>query len=213
MNNDQKDNKQKKSRLILKESIPRLTEKIGEKIKSVKHAKLSPKTKKNIAVTASVALIGTAVLLNWLFFADGANKPDSDVSSNMDNEAVDAIQEEEDDDYFTISQISRQRARDESMQVLQSIVYSDQAVEDVKNEAWEDISKIAKNIEAEANIETLVVSKGIEECVAVVSENAATVIVRSDGLLDNQITQIQEIVYEQAKIPVENLKIIEKAGN
>ena len=176
-------------------SLPRLTEKIGEKIKSVKKVKLSPKVKKNIAVTASIALIGTAVLLNWLFFNDGT-EPTAKTKTPEETTAVSASNEIENDDYFTSSQISRQRARDESIQVLQSIVYSDQAVDEVKNEAWEDISKIARNIEAEANIETLVVSKGIKECVAVVSENAATVIVRSDGLQDNQITQIQEIVYE-----------------
>ena len=207
--NENKDN-HKKHFFKKRKAIPQLTEKIGEKIKSVKKIKLSSKVKKNIAVTASIALIGTAVLLNWLFFADGTDKQQVDVPAGQDT--VDVSGENVDEDYFTSSQISRQRARDESIQVLQSIIYSDQAVEDVKNEAWEDISKIARNIEAEANIETLVVSKGIQECVAVVSDNAATVIVRSDGLQDNQITQIQEIVYEQANIPVENLKIIENNG-
>ena len=205
---DQNENNKTDKRLSRgKFSIPRLGEKMGEKLKSVKKVKLSPKVKKNIAVTASIALIGTAVLMNWLFFSDGTNEP---VQNSAPDKTEDTVQTNS-EDYFTTSQISRQRARDESIQVLQSIVYSDQAVDDIKNEAWEDIGKIAKNIEAEANIETLVVSKGIEECVAVVSENAATVIVKTDGLLENQITQIQEIVYEQAHIPVENLKIVEKA--
>ena len=212
MDNTEQTNTPTKRFFKKKVSIPRLTEKVGEKIRGVKNVKLTPKVKKNIAVTASIALIGAAVLLNVLFFSDGtttAQKP----SEQKESESLNAQAKTDEEDYFTSSQISRRRARDESMQVLQSIVYSDQAVEDIKNEAWEDIGKIAKNIEAEANIETLVISKGIEECVAVVSDKAATVIVKSDGLQDNQITQIQEIVYEQANIPVENLKIIEKGSN
>ena len=70
---------------------------------------------------------------------------------------------------------------------------------------------IAANIQSEGNIESLVVSKGFEDCVAVINEGSATVVVKSDGLLENEITQIQEIVYTEAGILPENLKIIEKS--
>lgn len=181
--------------------IPR----IGNQIRKLKDIKISQKIKKNIIVTLSIALIGGAVLLNWAFFSD----PPVESEGVIDN-GESASNAEVEDDYFEATQISRQRARDESMQVLQTIVENEEALDEIKSEAWADISQIAENIEAEANIESLVMSKGIAECVAVVSEDSATVIVRTDALMENQITQIQEIVYEQAGIPVENLKIIEK---
>lgn len=184
----------------------KLLPKFSEKIQKVKDIKISNKLKKNIITTLSIALIGGAVLLNWAFFSDDITNGEGVVSKADNVNSEDEAQS----DYFTATQISRQRARDESMEVLQTIVDNDEALDDVKSEAWEDITRIAQNIEAEANIESLVVSKGIAECVAVVSENGATVIVKSDGLVENQITQIQEIVYEQTGIPVENLKIIEK---
>ena len=181
--------------------------KIGEKIKGrEKKRTISKRTKTNIAASIAVGLIGCAVILNWMVFSKGTDTtsgPDGD-SSKTEAKATDS------ENFFTESQIIRQRARDESMEVLQSIIYSEDALEDVKSEAWEDINNIARNIEAEANIESLVVSKGIEECVAVISQDAASVIVKADSLTNDQITQIQEIVYEQAQIPVENLKIIEK---
>lgn len=203
---ERKDKTEKKKLLPKKINLPRIGGKVGEKIKSAKKFKLTAKVKKNIIVAASVVLIGGAIVLNWYMFADGAEKASVDITQDRTATASNDAA----DDYFTTTQISRQRARDESIEVLQSIVYSEEAVDDVKNEAWEDITKIARNIEAEANIETLVVSKGIEECVAVVSDESATVIVKSDDLRENQITQIQEIVYEQANIPVENLKIVQK---
>ena len=53
-------------------------------------------------------------------------------------------------------------------------------------------------------------SKGFEECVAVISEGKCNVIVKSDGLQANEISQIKEIVYEQAAINPLDIKIIEK---
>lgn len=185
----------------------KLLPRIGEKVKKIKDVKISNSFKKQLIITLSIALIGGAVLVNWTFFSDEKVKntgknPEADMSSSEDASV--------DEDFFSATQISRQRARDESIEVLQTIVDNEEALDEVKNEAWNDITQIAQNIEAEANIESLVMSRGIAECVAVVSNDSATVIVKADGLHENQITQIQEIVYEQTNIPVENLKIIEK---
>jgi len=208
-NNDKNDNNKKKVTLPKNISVKLIGEKVANKLKEIKKPVISQKAKKNVIVTASLFLIGAAVLLNWIMFSGDSEDKETIKQEDKTNIAASA-DVSDDSDYFTQTQISRQRARDESIEVLQSIVYSDDAVEDVKNEALEDISQIARNIEAEANIETLVVSKGIEECIAVVGNNSATIVVKSDGLLDNQITQIQEIVFEQTNIPVENMKIIEK---
>ena len=60
------------------------------------------------------------------------------------------------------------------------------------------------------NIETLVKAKGFEECVAVISGEDASIVVKSDGLNAAQISQINEIVYAQAGIEPVNIKIIER---
>lgn len=116
-----------------------------------------------------------------------------------------------DDAYFSSTQVSRQRARDEAMEVLRGVVESETAIETVKGQALSDISRIALEIERESNIETLVTSKGFAQCVAVVNGESANIIVQSDGLLPSEIAQINEIVYEQTGIVPANVKIIEKA--
>ena len=71
---------------------------------------------------------------------------------------------------------------------------------------------MALEMTMESNIETLVMGKGFEACVAVINGDSATVVVKTDGegLLQNQIAQINEIVYEQAKILPVNIKITER---
>ncbi len=112
--------------------------------------------------------------------------------------------------YFEAMQLSRRQARDEAMEVLLSVAESTTAVEAMKTDAMDGIARIARDIEAEANIESLILSKGFSQCVAVVNGDAASVIVKSAGLLPSEIAQISEIVYEQAGILPVNLKIIER---
>ena len=54
------------------------------------------------------------------------------------------------------------------------------------------------------------VSKGFDACVAVVSGGTASIVVDSDSLIDSQLSQINEIVYEHTGILPENIKIIHK---
>ena len=114
------------------------------------------------------------------------------------------------DSYFSSVQISRQRTRDEAIEVLQSVVENQSSTETAKNEALAEINKLAAVMEAEANIETLVIAKGFEECVAVISGEKVSVVVKSDGLIPSQISQINEIVYQQAGILPVNVTIIER---
>ena len=57
---------------------------------------------------------------------------------------------------------------------------------------------------------SLIQAKGFEECIAVISDGKATVIVQTDGLLASEVAQINDIVYNQSGILPTNLTIIEK---
>ena len=166
------------------------------------------KLKRNIIVLASLGIIGGAVYLNWSYFKPGDT---ADQVSNDDNNSQ-LVDVDNAESYFAMTEVSRQRTRDEALEVLQTIVDNEATAEEDRNSALAAINVIAANIQSEGNIESLVVSKGFEDCVAVISEGNATVVVKSDGLLENEITQIQEIVYTEAGILPENLKIVEKSA-
>lgn len=195
---------------------------IGEKIKSSTEAvaeSVKRVGKRNLIICASVLIIAAAVCVNWALFA-GANADGGDAiegnggqsgngdvidTGGGDNETGESVAS-----YFASVQISRQQARDEALEVLQMVIASDSAMESAKNEAIENVNRIADEITAEANIETLVVAKGFEDCIAVISDGNASIVVKSNGLLPSEIAQIMEIVYEQASIEPSNVKIIEK---
>lgn len=173
--------------------------------------------KKNLIVILAVLIIGGAVYVNYLLFSDpideigygNDNMEDTYGDSVADGDNSDAAAST--DTYFSSTVLSRQKARDEALSVLKTVVESTDALEETKAQAFADISQIATNIECEANIESLVEAKGFEDCVAVINGNTANVIVKTDGLLANDIAQINEIVYEQAGVLPVDVKIVERA--
>lgn len=173
--------------------------------------------KRNFLIFGAVMLVAVAVGVNLIFFAGDRNDGfDYDQSAGADTSTQDTVDTskdtnaKDDDAYFSSVQISRQQSRDEAIEVLQSVVDNASSTEVAKNEALAEINKMAGIMEAEANIESLIIAKGFKECVAVVSGTGANIVVKSDGLNASQISQINEIVYEQAGILPVNIKIIER---
>ena len=188
---------------------------------------------KNLIIICAVLLCGVAVGLNFIIPAiinndkktDGQYTIDpnyySDILANggadtTDNDAQNASGELEDEennsdgDYFVNAVLSRNRARDEAIEVLNTVMRSENAVDEVRRQAQEDIAQIARDIEAEANIETLIKAKGFEDCVAVINGGEITVIGKAKDLLPSEVAQITEIVYQQSGILPANMNIIEK---
>lgn len=179
---------------------------------------------RNLVILLSVLIIGAAVYLNYLYFFDGANNigygdnngdsSQTDNNNNGNNGGNTSTGTDNTDvvgAYFTSTLLNRQQARDEALEVLQTVASSEDALEATRNEALAEISRIALDIEKEANIETLVKAKGFLDCVAVLGDESVSVIVRQeDELLPNQIAQIKEIVYEETGILPSGIKIIKK---
>ena len=172
---------------------------------------------RNLAIVLSVLVIGVSVFVNWSLFGgkDGGtdDTPTGQQGTNSGN--VDAgtntgTNTGTETDYFSAAVIERESARDEALEVLQGVVDDAASLDSAKEQALKDIATMAKVIENESNIETLIKAKGFEECVAVINGEKANVIVKSEGLRPNDLSQILEIVYLQAGILPENVTIMEK---
>jgi len=169
--------------------------------------------KKTLIAVCAVLVLGCVVVLNFVLsqntdkvsgtgLALDLSKDTVGQTSSLDPDAV--------EDYFASITLQRRQARDEAMEVLQTVAASSTALEEAKEAALVDINRMALDIEQEANIESLIRSKGFEQCIAVISEDSCNIIVKTTGLLPGDVAQISEIVYEQAGILPDNLKIIEK---
>jgi len=181
----------------------------NEKIKNF----FSSKTARSLVIVAAVLLVGLAVYLNYQWFYDPVDSMgygDNNMDDNFSDSTTVGGNADGGENYFTSTVINRQEARDEAIDVLKLVTENAEASEEAKAEAAEKISQIAVDIQNEANIETLVKAKGFEECVAVISENAVSVIVSAESLQASQTAQILSIVYETTGISPSKVSIINK---
>ena len=180
----------------------------NEKIKSF----FSKKSVRHVVVFSAVVMIGLAVYLNYRWFYD----PVSSLGygeNNMDDNYQDSTPTGTDADsqnYFTATALDRQESRDEAIDVLKMVAESSDASAEARAEAQNKISKIAVDIQNEANIETLVKAKGFDECVAIISDDAVSVIVSAESLSASEAAQIFSIVYDTTGISPEKISIVNK---
>lgn len=189
-----------------------------DKMKSVKDFFMKA-GKRNLIIACAVVLIGGAVWLNWLFFSNNNDGYDYTGNTGMSGELDNSknptsggntdVSNTDTDSYFATAQVSRQRARDEALEVLNAVIENANATEQVKAEAVAEITKISLEMEQEADIESLLVSKGFEKCVAVINGDTASIVVKcSETLTPAQLAQINASVYEVSGIEPVNITIV-----
>jgi stage III sporulation protein AH len=174
----------------------------------------SSKAARSAVVVCAVLLIGLAVYLNYRWFYDPIDSlgyGDNNMENNYsDSTETGADTDSASGDYFAATALSRSQARDEAIDVLKLVSEDSEASEQARAEAAAKISKIAVDIQNETNIETLVKAKGFEECVAIIGDDAVSVIVKAETLKASDAAQILSIVYETTGTDPKNVSIINK---
>ncbi|MBQ6934532.1 MAG: SpoIIIAH-like family protein [Clostridia bacterium] len=193
--------------------------------------------KKKSAVYSVVALmLCMAVYLNWSYTKD---RPDAEYNeagefedSKILGEAklVDETEQIKDSeiqltakdnpnispvpsDYFSEARLARQKARDESVNILSQTVDNENTSEEAKATAVATMGNLAENAEKEARIESMVVAKGYRQCVVFINDEGANVIVEktNEGLQNTDLARIKEIVLNETNLTAEQVKVIETA--
>lgn len=171
------------------------------------------KIKKRGAVYGVIALLlCAAVYLNWsyvdapdeLLVAEQAG-PDSTETS------TDASDAAKGDDYFATSRLTREQARDEAVSTLKEISESEDADQTAKDEAAAQISALAEDSVAEANIESMIRAKGYEDAVVMIGDESVNVVVAppDGGLQATDVTVIKDIVVAETGVTAGQIKIVE----
>lgn len=193
--------------------------------------KSNMKLKKKTAVIAMVALlVCTAVYLNWSYqrgkedeevSGGGASAVSDeerllgaigDVSSGDEKDGAVSTAVEE---YFANLRLSRREARDEAISVLE-VTSEDESLSMASREsALESINTLANNAVAEARIESLVISKGYEDCAAFLNSESLSIVVAppSGGLQTEDAVRIKDIAVAETDIALEKIRIIEAKIN
>ena len=188
--------------------------------------------KRNAVVVAIVLFVGAAVYLNWSYgqeaSADGSGQNggkllgQAALVNGKDDAAAGSAQPSADPGadpspageqtgYFASARLNRQQARDSALQLLQQAAADAGAQQDIIDDANASIQTMAAQTISEANVENLVSAKGYGDCICFISDNSASVVVSSteNGLNENDVTKIMEIVKEETGLKADRITVIE----
>ncbi len=178
--------------------------------------------KKRGAVYSVVALmLCVAVYLNWSY-----NKGDKNAEevtsleagllhglSDTEHSEEQPVSQTTDTAYgfFASARLSRDKARDEALGILNATLENESATQQARDEAAAAIQVMAQGALQESRIEGLITAKGYAQCVVYVNTNGINVIISKteNGLTDADAARIKEIVIEETGVTADKIKIIE----
>lgn len=169
------------------------------------------KIKKRGAVYGVIALLlCAAAYLNWSY-VDAPEELLVAGQTAPGTESTDTAADAGGEDYFATSRLTREQARDEAVSTLRELSESEQADAAAKEEAAVQISALADDAVAEANIESLIRAKGYADAVVMISESSVNVVVAAPegGLQATDVTVIKDIVVGETGMTAGQVKIVE----
>lgn len=136
-----------------------------------------------------------------LFYTGNAVKGDS----------VETVESSEVSEYFDQVRLTRRQARDSAEETLQTVTETDCAAQSTIDEAMSVMVQIAKWTEEEAQLESLIIAKGFQDCVAYMTDDriSITVATEAEALSESAVAQIKDIVLSETEYTADQLKIIE----
>ncbi len=114
-------------------------------------------------------------------------------------------------DYFSEARLTRKRARDGALEILNQVADRKESDQKVRDKAADEIKNLAKETMSEARIEGLVKAKGFADCVAYISEDGVNIVVASPdgGLAATDVARITDIVIGETKVTAADIHITE----
>ena len=195
--------------------------------------------KRNAVVVAIVLFVGAAVYLNWSYSKEAADGPNGEGGGKLLGQAAlvngedggnggnnpgaqasadpsPAVSQPQESGasgtgYFASARLNRQQARDSALELLQQAAKDENAQQTVVDEANASIQAMAALTMSEAKVENLITAKGYGDCVCFINDNSASVVVSSteNGLSDNDVIKIVEIVKEETGLSASRITVIE----
>ncbi len=169
--------------------------------------------RRQLILATLVLALGVAVFVNWYYTGDtlsaseGEETTEAKYIQNLGEAQY--VNAQENSDGFAQARLSRQKSRDEALEKLEK------ALEDVEEGSEEgkkltaSIEKLTNEIKKESDAETLVSTRLSTECVVVINEDKAQVIVDKGVLNEDTALQIMEMVSESTRLEYENIRITE----
>ena len=173
--------------------------------------------KKHAVLASLVLLLGIAVFANWYYTGPDSRISSAGSTSDVDSsnvnsqnlgDAVYVSSTDIDSEYFASAKLSRDESYDEAVATLKEIIDSSDVDEQSVKTASDAITSMSERQIAQTNIENLVKAKTGSDCVAVLSDDSAEIIISKELISDSTVLQIKEIVMNNSEISAEKISII-----
>ena len=110
-------------------------------------------------------------------------------------------------DYFASAKLAREQTRAKNKETLMNIVNNKAIASADKKSAIRQVANITKNSEKENAAELMLQAKGFQNAVVSINEGNADVVVDANGLTEQQIAQIEDIVRRKTGIEADKIVI------
>lgn len=153
--------------------------------------------------------LGEAVLVNSNSVEEESNliEINNDVEDDVeDNEELD----KDYNDFFIRAKMDRDNIYSQTLEIYENILESSEIANDQKLIAQNEITNISNERKTIAVAENLILLKGFENVVIFKNNNDVSIIVKSDVLLPENVSQIQNIVQREFQIDSKNINITNK---
>ena len=176
--------------------------------------------KRNAVIAGVLVLICAGIYLNWL---SGSKTPELTQTLDADKvlgeatlvmndgtmpQASPVSRQDSTDEYFAQMRLSRQTARDDAIMLLQETI--SYAENEDTSETSRKLEGIIADALAESEIESLVIAKGYQDCVAYISDEGISLAVASpaEGLTQSDVSLLADLVMGQTDFSLSDIRVI-----
>jgi stage III sporulation protein AH len=114
-------------------------------------------------------------------------------------------------EFFEQARLSRQKAHDEALETIQKSLKGSSLSSEEKAVYTAQLAQNLENINAENEIETLILAKGFADCLCFLQNGQAnlTVMTSGEALTAAQVAQIRDIVLSKCDVTAQNITVVE----
>ncbi len=113
--------------------------------------------------------------------------------------------------FFEQTRLSREKSRDEALDVLQDTLDDSKLTDAEKLKATESLTKIVESITIQTDIENSIKAKGFVDCVVTISDEKVSVAVQSNQgeLTEQDVVKIRDVVLSKTSVTAQNIVVVE----
>ncbi|KUG05020.1 stage iii sporulation protein ah [hydrocarbon metagenome] len=130
------------------------------------------------------------------------------VQQEADNGIEKLLSEQEADNYFAEYRMERERIRSKQVETLKDIINQESSTQEAKDAAALRLVKISEDIEKEMKTESLIKSRGYEDCVVIIQAETTTVVILAAALRVDQEEEIKKMVSRSVQCSDDSICIV-----